>query len=41
MTPMSQKYRCPACHELHTVRLPGKIVFVAKRIVVRIPEPKE
>jgi hypothetical protein len=31
-----QSYRCPECKQLHTVELPGQIVFVVRRIVPRI-----
>jgi hypothetical protein len=41
VTPLSQNYRCPVCQQRHHVQIPGKIVFVAKRIVTCVPERKE
>ena len=38
VTPSPQIYRCPVCQARHTAHLPGKIVYVAKRIVTHVPE---
>jgi hypothetical protein len=39
MTPIPQRYRCPRCQELHTVQIPGTVVFVAKRNIPHVRQP--
>ena len=41
VTPSPQVYRCPLCQARHTAHLPGKVVYVAKRVVTRVSEPKK
>jgi hypothetical protein len=40
VTPAPQVYRCPICQARHPVHLPGKIAFVAKRVVPPVAELK-
>jgi hypothetical protein len=37
---ISQRYRCPACHETLVIEVPGLIALAVRRIVTRVPEPK-
>jgi predicted Zn-ribbon and HTH transcriptional regulator len=40
-TPVTQRFRCPACKQERSAQIPGILVFVAKRNVPSVPLRKQ